>query len=132
MRPILASVSPLHNCDDLEIIHEDNDIHQSTNNLLPIKLNQINIMTYNTSLHDYPTMNLHNTTNTTSFSNKTSHDNSLIDPAGSIVPTISVFVHSATKPLTSANIQDCFDGTNPLRSFWIQTAYEQYDKNASY
>ena len=48
------------------------------------------------------------------------------------VPTISVLVHSSIRPTTTPNIQDCFDTTNPLRSFWIQTVYEQFDKNASY
>ena len=56
----------------------------------------------------------------------------LIDPAGSIVPTISIFVHSSAQPTTTSNIHDCFSTTNPFKLFWIQTIYKQYDKNASY
>ncbi len=48
------------------------------------------------------------------------------------VPTISVLVHASVRPKTTLNIQDCFDTNKPLRSFWIQTVYEQFDKNASY
>ena len=56
----------------------------------------------------------------------------LIDPAGSVVPTISILVHSSSQPELTANINDCFNYSNPLKSFWIQTIYEQYYKNASY
>ena len=65
-------------------------------------------------------------------SDKSPYPSNLIDPAGSIVPTISVLVHSSSQPEITANINDCFTYTNPLKSFWIQTIYEQYDKNASY
>ena len=37
------------------------------------------------------------------------------------IPTISVLVHLSIRPTTTSNIQNCFDSTNPLRSFWIQT-----------
>ena len=43
------------------------------------------------------------------------------------VPTISVLVHAAIRPKTTPNIQDCFDTNNALRSFWIQTVFEQFD-----
>ena len=55
-----------------------------------------------------------------------------IDFTNNIVPTISVLVHYPHRPHITPNIQDCFDSKNPLRSFWIQTVYEQFDKNASY
>ena len=56
----------------------------------------------------------------------------LINASNEQVPTISVLVHATKRPPTTPNIQDCFDSSNPLRSFWIQTVYEQFDKNASY
>ena len=59
-------------------------------------------------------------------------DPHIIDASHGYVPTISVLVHYPTRPTTTPNIQDCFDTTNPLKSFWIQTVYEQFDKNASY
>ena len=65
-------------------------------------------------------------------SKKSPSPSTLIDPAGSIVPSISVLVHSSSQPDITTNINDCFAYTNPLKSFWIQTIYEQYDKNASY
>ena len=133
MRPILASVTPSHNHNHFDTIHHnDNDTHQSANTSLPLEMNHTNNMTSDTSRHTYPTKNLRTSTNVPPLPDTANDDILLIDPAGFIVPTISVFVHSATKPPTSPNIQDCFDGTNPLGSFWIQTAYEQYDKNASY
>ena len=48
------------------------------------------------------------------------------------IPTISVLVHSSSRPTLTDNVQDCFASSNPLRYFWIQTVYEQFDKNASY
>ena len=59
-------------------------------------------------------------------------DDYMLDLSNENVPTISVLVHSTTRPYTTPNIQECFDPNNPLRSFWIQTVYEQFDKNASY
>ena len=60
------------------------------------------------------------------------HHSDLIDIAGITVPTISILVHSSIRPTITTNVQDCFHTTNPLQPFWIQTAYKQYDKNASY
>ena len=128
MRPILASVAPSHDHNNLETIHHNINNHQSTENNLPLETNHTNALTSDTC-H----LNTKQTPpNASAISEPINNNNFLLDPASSLVPTISVFVHSATKPPTSANIQDCFDRTNPLRSFWIQTAYEQYDKNASY
>ncbi len=66
---------------------------------------------------DNPTSNLYST--------------SIIDASNGIVPNISVLVHSTQRPNSTPNIQDCFDAVNPFCSFWIQTIYEQFDKNMS-
>ena len=63
---------------------------------------------------------------------KAIQDDDIIDASNTHVPTISILVHAAQRPPITPNIQDCFDANNPLRSFWIQTAFEQFDKNASY
>ena len=60
------------------------------------------------------------------------HEEFLMDPAGTQVPTISILVHSPRQPTTTGNIHDCFASNNPHKSLWIQTIYEQFDKNASY
>ena len=66
------------------------------------------------------------------------HPNSSLSPPSydyaptHIVPTISTLVHSSSRPTIPTNIQDCFSISNPHRSTWIQTIFEQYDKNASY
>ena len=62
----------------------------------------------------------------------TQQDSYLLDVSNENVPTISVLVHSTTRPTTTPNVQECFNSINPLRSFWIQTVYEQFDKIASY
>ena len=74
----------------------------------------------------------HTTLNTSQVLSSDDHATTIIDIAGDLVPTISVLVHYSTKPSIPTNIQDCFLTKNPLRTFWIQTIYEQYDKNASY
>ncbi len=71
------------------------------------------------------------TTNISRVLSSEQHD-FLMDPAGPQVPTISILVHSPHQPTTSGNIHDCFALDNPHKSFWIQTIYEQFDKNASY
>ncbi len=74
------------------------------------------------------------TSTTTNISQVLSSDQQefLMDPAGTQVPTIFILVHSPHQPTTSGNIHDCFASENPHKSFWIQTIYEQFDKNATY
>ena len=73
----------------------------------------------------------------TNSSNTTSSDD-IIFPDSDMnsndlhIPTISVLVHTPLKPVITSNIQDCFATNSPHRSFWLQTVYEKYDKNASY
>ena len=73
-----------------------------------------------------------NTTHILTSNTPSIHHSNLIDIAGLIVPSISILVYSSIRPTITTNVQDCFNTTNPLQPFWIQTAYEQYDKNASY
>ena len=47
------------------------------------------------------------------------NNSGMVDFAGEQVPTISILVHSAIKPHITNNIFDCFDSTNPIRTFWI-------------
>ena len=65
-------------------------------------------------------------------SDETELQDHIIDPSGSITPTISIFFHSSVQPTLTNNIHDCFAYDNLHKSFWIQSFYEQYDKNASY
>ena len=48
------------------------------------------------------------------------------------VPTVAILTHSAIKPTAHTNIMDCFKPTNPHSAQWKYTAFQQYDKNASY
>ena len=47
-------------------------------------------------------------------------------------PTVAILTHSPIKPIPHKNIMDCFKPTNPHYAQWKYTAFEQYDKNASY
>ena len=109
MRPILASASSL----------PSSDTHSISSN----------------ASYENPQVSIHTTINTdhtlTSDGNPSS-TNHIFDIAGNNVPTISVLVHSSLKPMTPTHIHECYFHTHPLRSFWIQTMYEQYDKNALY
>ena len=100
MRPILALVTSSHtNVLQTTSLNQTNQQHISTNT-----------DTYLSS--DPPTLN------TTSTDKPTQQDQSpIIDVTNGIVPTISVLVHSSHKPTITSNIQDCFDTTNPTRTF---------------
>ena len=104
MRPILASAS-ISNETSIATNTSDDPTHSST--IIP---NSLHILSSDTS-------------------SVSSH---LLDPAGIQVPTISVLVHSSQQPTATVNIHDCIASDNPFKSFWIQTIFEQYDKNASY
>ncbi len=119
MRPIIASANNLITPSN-DINHQD--IHSHTTN----KPVTDNIDT--TMESDNPPLSQL----TTTYPNHAIPPQHTISASHNHVPTISVLVHSAIRPTTTANIQDCFDATNPLRSSWIQTVYEQFDKNASY
>ena len=115
MRPILELATSSHTN-----VLQTTSLHQSNHQRI-----STNIETHLSS--DPPTLN------TMSTDRSTQQDKSpIIDVTNGIVPTISVLVHSTHKPTITLNIQDCFDTTNPIRTFWIQTVYEQFDKNASY
>ena len=109
MRPVLASVFPTTSSPNID--PSSSSTSRTNNIILPMSHTTIN------NNHILPS----DTNNIMKF-----------DIAGNLVPTISVLVHSSTKPSVPNNIQDCFLADNPLRTFWIQTIYEQYDKNASY
>ncbi len=109
MRPILASASTLQSA------------HVTTQETA--------------STHDSKMTTLTNNSTILNMSQLLPSDTSpskLFDIAGDIIPTISVLVHSTMKPDHPETIQECFITKNPFRTFWIQTIYEQYDKNASY
>ena len=71
-------------------------------------------------------------TNVPTTSTQNFHNTTIIDATNASVPTIPVLVHCQQQPTLTPNIQDYFDTKNPIRLFWIQTVYEQFDKNASY
>ena len=48
------------------------------------------------------------------------------------IPTVAILTHSTIKPIAHKNIMDCFNPKNPHYSQWKYTAFNQYDKNASY
>ena len=109
MRPILASASSLPS---------SNNINLSSSQI-------------SSAIHvDPPPHTTYNDDNPLSSDHHQSHENNTYDLAGATVPTISVFVHSPTKPSTPTTVHDCFH--HPLKPFWIQTIFKQYDKNASY
>ncbi len=108
MRPILASTYP-------KLSSSDTHISSSTSST-------------DTTTHPLS----HTTINTSQVLSSDDDNTTKFDIAGDQVPTILVLVHSSTKPSIPTNIQDCFLANNPLRTFWIQTIYEQYDKNLSY
>ena len=83
------------------------------------------------SCHQSPPMLIYNEANYT-LSDPQQFSPSDPTTTGITIPTISVLVHSPSRPPLTQNVQDCFSSSNPLRSFWIQTVFEQYDKNSSY
>ncbi len=47
-------------------------------------------------------------------------------------PTVAILTHSSIKPKITKNIMDCFDPSNPHSTQWKFSAFQQYNKNASY
>ena len=93
MRPILASASI---ADHLLLKNIPIPTTRNTSSKLSLIVNKSNIISSDTS----PSSDF------------------FLDPAGPIIPTISVLVHSSSQPSTTPNIHDCFSSSRyPLRSF---------------
>ena len=75
-----------------------------------------------------------NNTNSNQSSNSTHtlHPENTNDVLTPIAPTVAILTHSPVKPIPHKNVMECFNINNPHHAQWKYTAFEQYDKNASY
>ena len=98
----------------------------------PILASVSNVPSPSTDNENLPSPLQKNNKNILPSHQRSPYQSDLVDIASSNGTTISILVHSNTFPTITTNVHDCFHETNPLQPFWIQTAYEQYDENASY